>query len=151
MFERFAPHMRDALFIAVEEAARRGDRRVSTDHLLVGILHDPSVAQNVGVGPDTARRVADQLDHEALVAIGIDDSAFGPLTSATPAANFPFTSGAKTVLKRMLARASGEKSPQIEPTHLLSAILELDAPDPGAELLAKLRANPHAQEKLDGS
>lgn len=138
MFERFAPPMREAVFLAVEEAGRRGDRRVFTDHLLVAALHDPAIAQTVGAAPDAARHAADQLDREALAAIGFDAGAFGPQTPAARAARLPFTPGAKTVLKRTLAHASTAKARRVESRHLLEALLERETPDPAAELLAAL-------------
>ncbi|MGD1032906.1 MAG: Clp protease N-terminal domain-containing protein, partial [Candidatus Dormibacteria bacterium] len=36
-----AETMRTVLTSAAEEASRRGDRRVGTDHLLLGLLHQP--------------------------------------------------------------------------------------------------------------
>lgn len=142
MFERFTTHARQALHLAVEEAARRGDRRVATDHILVGILHDAAIAQEVGADPDTARRVADQLGREALAAIGVDVSTYGPLAPGAPATNLPFTPAAKKVLERTLAHASRERARQVNSTHMLNALRECPASDPAAQLLARLGADP---------
>ena len=140
MFERFAAKAREAVSLAVEEAGRRGDRKVATDHLLAGILHDPAIAAEVGATPEATRRAADQLDRDALSAIGVDTAAFGPLAAGAGAARLPFTPGAKAVLKRTLVHATAEKSRRIETRHLLRALRERRAPDPAAELLAALRA-----------
>lgn len=144
MFEHFARQARDAVTRAIAEASRRGDRKISTDHLLIGILHDPAIAQQVGADPEAARRMADRIDHEALAAIGIDAHAFGTLAPAVGADRLPFTPGAKAVLKRTLAHTTAEKARHIETRHLLSALSECEAPDPAAQLLAALRPGPAA-------
>jgi ATP-dependent Clp protease ATP-binding subunit ClpA len=142
MFERFTGPARDAVFLAIEEAGRRGDRKVATDHLLIGVLHDPAIAHELGVDPEAARRAADRIDHRSLTAIGIEVGAFGPLLSAVGAARLPFTPGTKAVLKRTLAHTTAEKARRIGTAHLLRALLERDAPDPAAELLGELRVRP---------
>lgn len=150
MFERFAAQARNAVFLAIEDAGRRGDRKVATDHLLIGILHDPAIAAEVGASPETTRRAADQLDRDALSAIGVDTAAFGPLGPAVGAARLPFTPGVKAVLKRTLAHAVAEKSRRIETRHLLQALRERRSPDPAAELLAVLRAGTEGGAAADG-
>jgi len=149
MFERFARHARDAVLLAIDEAGRRGDRKVSTDHLLIGILHDPAIAQEVGAGPDAARQAADRLDRDALATIGVDAGAFGTLASAAGSTRLPFTPNAKSVLKQALAHTTTEKARHIQTTHLLRALLERDAPDPAAELLAELRTGPRTRTNAD--
>jgi ATP-dependent Clp protease ATP-binding subunit ClpA len=144
MFERFARQARDAVTLAIAEAGRRGDRKVATDHLLIGVLHDPAIAQQVGAGPEAARREADRIDHDALMAIGVDVDAFGTLAPAVGGDRLPFTPGAKAVLKRTLAHTTAEKARHIETRHLLRALTECEAPDPAAQLLAALRAGPDA-------
>lgn len=138
MFERFAERARSAVILAQDEARRRGDRRVGTEHLLIGVLHDEGSAAAVGAGPDDARRIADDLDRAALAAIGVDASAFGSLEPARGAARLPFTPGAKAVLTRALAHT---RTRRIESGNLLDALRERRPPDPVAELLARLRAS----------
>jgi Clp amino terminal domain, pathogenicity island component len=62
---------------AAEEAGRRGDRRLGTDHLLLGLLHDAdsSAARALGVSLESARGASDALDRAALAAVGVDVSA----------------------------------------------------------------------------
>jgi ATP-dependent Clp protease ATP-binding subunit ClpA len=141
MFERFARGARDAVFLAIDEAGRRGDRRVGTDHLLVGVLHDPTVAELIGVGDEAARLVADDLDRRSLAGIGIDVDTFGRLAPAVGAARLPFTAGTKIVLKRTLALTVADKARRIQARHLLLALLERNEPDPAAEVLAGLHIN----------
>ena len=141
MFERFARQARDAVRIAVDEAGRLGDRRVGTDHLLIGVLHDPDVAHELGAGPQDARHVIHELDRAALRQIGLDPGSFGSLAPGAGAARLPFTPGAKSVLERALAHTTAERSRRIESKHLLAALLERDEPDPAAQVLARLRSD----------
>ncbi|WP_425956499.1 Clp protease N-terminal domain-containing protein [Xylanimonas sp. McL0601] len=141
MFERFARDARDVVFGAIAEAGRRGDRRVGTDHLVIAALTTPSAAEVVGASADDARRAADDLDRGALAAIGVDAAAFGPLGPAVGADRLPFTAGTKTVLRRALALTVADRSRRLEAKHLVQALLERRAPDPAAELLARLRAS----------
>ena len=59
---------------AAQEARRRGDRRLGTDHLLLALLHDADsgVARALGVDLDTARAASDSLDKAASVSIPQD-------------------------------------------------------------------------------
>ena len=72
MFERFAVGARAAVTASADEARRRGDRRIGTDHLLLGLLHDPGSAEALGVTVEAAREKSDALDRAALAAIGLD-------------------------------------------------------------------------------
>jgi ATP-dependent Clp protease ATP-binding subunit ClpA len=138
MLERFARTARDAVRRAIAEAGRRGDRKVATDHLLIGLLHDPAIARQVGADAATARRTADQIDREALLAVGVEPDAFGPLAAGPQPEKLPFTPGTKQALKRALAHTIAAKARRIEPRHLLHALLERDAPDPAAAILTRL-------------
>lgn len=135
MFEKFAQRARSTVDLAKDEACRRGDRRIGTEHLLIGLLHDPSIAAAIGADLDDARRAADGLDRDALAAIGIDVSAFGPLEPAHGGARLPLTPGAKAVLARTVTHA---KTRPIEARHILAALLECQSPDPAAEVLTRL-------------
>ncbi|MFJ3957679.1 Clp protease N-terminal domain-containing protein [Arthrobacter sp. NPDC090010] len=139
MFERFARQSREAVVFALEEAGRRGDRKVGTEHLLFGTLHDPEAAQLAGVGPSDVRRVEEELDREALSAVGVEVDEFGPLAPAAGAARLPFTPGAKAVLRRALGHAAGEKSRTIDARHLLAALRECEKDEAAAVVLEKLR------------
>ncbi|MGW4277566.1 Clp protease N-terminal domain-containing protein, partial [Streptomyces seoulensis] len=57
MFEQFAAGARAAVASAVDEAALRGDRRIGTEHLLLGVLHEPGAVRALGAGLDSARAV----------------------------------------------------------------------------------------------
>jgi Clp amino terminal domain, pathogenicity island component len=75
----------DVLRGALAEARLRGDRRVGTEHLLLGLLRHPetAAAQAIGVDLFAARRALATLDAEALALIGIDVAAT-PLAADAP-------------------------------------------------------------------
>jgi hypothetical protein len=140
---------------AREEARRRGDHTVGTEHLLVALLSDPAIASAVGTDAAHARAVLDELDNEALVAIGMDAPPEVPPLRAEDPRTVPARPTIRMVLhkhlrltpcaRRVLSESSrgmrrGHSHPG--PQHVLAGILELQAPDPATELLAKLDAHP---------
>lgn len=128
-----------ALRRAGEEAALRGDRRVGTDHLLLGLLHDDDVAALLGADVERGRAAARQLDRAALAAIGLD---LGDDLPAIPArvrvGHVPLTSAAREAIGRSGAFADADRARRIEPRHLLAALRERVQPDPAAVLLGAL-------------
>ena len=78
MFEKFAASTREAVRAGAEEAQRRGDRRIGTDHLLLGLLHDPASADVLGITVADGREKSADLDRRALAAIGIDLDGYVP-------------------------------------------------------------------------
>ena len=148
MFDRFAETARNVVDFGVKEAGRRGDRRVGTEHLLIGVLHDPAIAGLLGVGVEKARAQSRALDRHALAAIGIDVGDFAPSVAMSKATRTQFTSGARVVIPRAYTLATAEKSRRIEAKHLLLALLECEEPDPAAVLIAGLQINrPDARVK----
>lgn len=154
MPKRFSVDARKlVLTSATEEARRRGDRRLGTDHLLLGLLHDEdsSAAQALGVSLADARAASDALDMAALSAVGIQVETLGE----GPPTSFhrrlpPLTSGARGVFKRAVDQARPFKHGQIDTTHFLLALLSLQRPDPAAELLDALGVDPAAARKRLG-
>ena len=143
---RLTPDARKrVLALATEEAARRGDRRIGADHLLLGLLHEPSsvAARALGVDLESARAASEALDRAALAAVGIDATLHGPGSPPIRAHRRPpFTSGARAALQRSLHEARSMKARSIDPRHLLLGILSRQRPDPAAELLAELGVDP---------
>jgi ATP-dependent Clp protease ATP-binding subunit ClpA len=136
-----ASPFRDVVVAALEEARRRGDRRLGTDHLLLGLLHDADSepARALGVDLIAARLALDSLDRRALRALGIDVDAVadrGPLKHP-PVPLSAVTSTARAVLARGV-RATTAGTRARAPRHLLLALLDRARPDPAAELLAEL-------------
>ena len=140
---------------ATAEARRRGDRRLGTDHLLLGLLHDADspAAKALGVSLTDARAALDRLDAAALAAVGVQAETLW----AAPPAPFgrrlpPLTSGAREVVKRALDEAHPARTGRIETAHFLLALLSLRRPDPAAELLDALGvARAAVRQRLAGS
>jgi len=62
-----------ALYLrASDEARRRGDRRVGTDHLILALLTEPSMDAIMGTTLQRARHALASLDHDALSALDLD-------------------------------------------------------------------------------
>lgn len=149
MFEQFAGPARTVVVDALEEARRRGDRRLSTEHLLLGLLHDRGAAKALGIDLGAARAGLDDLDRVALAAVGIDADGVERPKVPVSAKRTPFTSGARDVLRRGLYEAKAERSRRIDPAHLLLAVLDARYPDPAAELIGHLGIDPAAvRERL---
>ncbi len=138
---------------AREEARRRGDRRVGTEHLVLALLRDSNLAQALGCDLGFARETLDVMDRDALVRIRIDhpleappvptrEPVLGtrrPSLKAVLADRLPMTPVAKRVLEQ-----SG-KGPRRGPAErrwslhaVLAALLSLAPPDPAAALLDTL-------------
>jgi ATP-dependent Clp protease ATP-binding subunit ClpA len=129
---------------AAEEAYRRGDRRLSTVHLLLGLLHDAQsvAARTLGVDLQTARDAEIALDRAALAAVGIDtDGLEFPVEAGRAVELPPLSSGARVALRRAMDLARPTKTGRITEKDLLQAILMCQPPDPAAELLAALGVN----------
>jgi ATP-dependent Clp protease ATP-binding subunit ClpA len=128
---------------AGDEARRRGDRRLGTAHLLLGLLHDEDspAARALGVSLAGARAALDSLDAAALSAVGVEVRGL----AEGPAAPFgrrrlPLTSGARTVFKLAVGQARPFQG-GIGTQHFLLALLALRRPDPAADLLHALGAD----------
>jgi hypothetical protein len=140
---------------AREEARRRGDRTIGTELVLVALLTDPAVASAVGTDATHARAILDELDNEALIAVGMDPPPEVPRRPAQDPQMVPTRPTIKMVLHKHLRLTPGAKRVLSEssrsmrrghshpgPQHVLAGILELREPDPAAELLAKLGVQP---------
>jgi ATP-dependent Clp protease ATP-binding subunit ClpA len=143
---------------ASEEARRRGNRRVGTDHLVLALLEEPSVEAVLSVRLQDARDALDALDREALDALGM-----GPGIDASPLPmhaepkrltvravikdRLRMTPAAKRVLQE--AAKPMRRGMHITPQQVLVRILDLDPPDPAAVLVAALGVNtPEVRRRL---
>jgi ATP-dependent Clp protease ATP-binding subunit ClpA len=138
MFERFAGDTRKVVGYAMDEARCSGDKRLGTDHLLLGVLHDPGPAGVLGVTLDQARAAAARLDRTALASIGIDAQGFERVPMPSRGKKPPFSSGARSVMEGMLRYTMDQKSRQITTAHLLLSLLDREEHDPAAALLKEL-------------
>ncbi|MGP8162188.1 MAG: Clp protease N-terminal domain-containing protein [Acidimicrobiales bacterium] len=132
---------------AREEARVRGDRRVGTEHLVLGLLHEPLIGSLLGVDLPRARAALDALDRDALGAIGVRAHlgapplpTFEPPPRPTPKAvwqgRLSLTPAAKVALQE--AGKPIRRGRQITAPEVLLRLLEREPPDPGAALFAAL-------------
>jgi ATP-dependent Clp protease ATP-binding subunit ClpA len=155
MLERFEPAARQALADARDEARRAGQDRICTEHLLLGLLGEPSAAADaLGAAGLTADELrprmprgghADQgnaLDADALASLGIDldtvrratDAAFGrgalDRVRVPGRRRLPMADDTKQTLVGAVRQAHKHGQREITSGHLLIGIL--DQPRNGA-------------------
>ena len=130
---------------SAEEARRRGDRRLGTDHLLLALLHDSDsvTARALGVSLESARAASDALDRAALSAVGVKVASLG-MPEPTPVVRRfpPLSSGAREVLKQAIEEARPDRTGRIETRHFLLALLSRERPDAAAELVHAMGIDP---------
>ena len=128
---------------ARDEAVRRGDRTIGTEHLVLALLADPAspAVRALGCDLDSARRALDALDHQALAAIGIEPEITAGPVAARATGRLRLTPAAKAVLTGI---RDARKSRGAGLGIVLSALLGLPRPDPAAELLAALGVDAQA-------
>ena len=138
MFEHFDPAARATLDASLEEARRRGDRRLNTEHFLLGILRDPASSEALGTTAEHARATLDELDRAALAAIGFRVPHIDRPPTPASKKHTPFSSGMRALLARAVTEARQAHSRRIRPEHLTLAVLGCEKPDPAAELMDRL-------------
>jgi hypothetical protein len=148
MFERFEPAARQAFVDAREEANRAGQTKISSQHLLIGLLREPGpaayalTAAGIELGSLRAqlpRGDADSdLNADALASLGIDldavrratDAAFGPgaldRVRLPGGRRLPFTDDAKRSLVGAVRQAHQLHQQTISSGHMLFGILDQD-------------------------
>jgi hypothetical protein len=143
--QRFGPdyNVGATYYDARDEAIRRGDRTIGTEHLVLALLIDSAspAAQALGCDLDAARRALGSLDDEALAAIGIQPGITAGPVAVRAAGRLRLTPAAKTIF------TGGGDARKIRGPSLgtvLSALLSLPRPDPAAELLAALGVDARA-------
>ncbi|MGW7532438.1 Clp protease N-terminal domain-containing protein [Amycolatopsis sp. NPDC054798] len=137
-----------AVKAAAEEARRRGDRRIGTEHLLLGLLAAAEVASTRAPGADVlgadlaaARAALAELDAAALRAIGLDvDEAPQPRAvrthPAVPAT--ALTTSARAAINQAIKTTTRKNRNTQALRQLLLALLTRNRPDPVADLLEHL-------------
>ena len=141
MFEKFAGDTRRIVGYAMEEARSRGDKRLGTEHLLLGALHEPQPSALLGISLEDAHKAASRLDTAALKAIGLETRDLKGASMPTAGRRPPFSSGAKEVMANMVKQAMGQKSRQITTSNLLVALLDREEHDPVSALLEELKVD----------
>ena len=135
---RYDESVRAIVARATAEAQRRGDRRLGTDHLLVGTLEDQRVAGALGVTATQARERIDVLDRDALAAIGLAVDGFVTAPTAALDDRIPLSSGTREILRRAVAGLPQAAGRRTRAERVLLALLEREHPDPAAVLLDEL-------------
>ncbi|MFJ4229896.1 Clp protease N-terminal domain-containing protein [Paenarthrobacter nicotinovorans] len=141
MFEQFTHDTRRIVGYAMEEARSLGDKRMGTEHLLLGALHERGPSEALGVSLEDARRAAARLDAAALKAIGFDSKDLTRAEMPTRGRKPPFSSGAKEVMAAMLKSAVDQKSRKITASSLVVSLLDRGEHDPVTALLQELRVD----------
>jgi ATP-dependent Clp protease ATP-binding subunit ClpA len=124
---------------ATAVAQSLGDRRVGTEHLLVAMLTDPDAvtARALEMTPEQVRVGLRELDREALAAVGIAGPYSGPPLPPRQRERLRLTPAAKALFKGLRAEAKAEGD-RLGVRHVLLLLLELQSPDPAADLLDHL-------------
>jgi hypothetical protein len=144
VFERFTREARNIVTSAIEEAARRGDSRIGTEHLLISMAGAQSLA-GIFPSPDELRGQLDRLDDEALRSVGFDPGVLDVDHTARPRAgrrHIPFTGAAKDLLKGGLKEAIALGHRHIGAVHLALALTTANRPDRALATLESLGLSP---------
>lgn len=173
MFERFTDGARQVVKRAQEEARELRHPHIGTEHLLLGLLWQretlsAQLLRDHGLDHERARSEivrllgtpADDLDADALEAIGIDlsavrekvEAAFGPGALDRPprrnrrrtllsGRHIPFSARAKKTLELSLREALAMKSKDIRDGHILLGILR-DGAGLGVRVMADAGIDP---------
>jgi ATP-dependent Clp protease ATP-binding subunit ClpA len=144
VFERFTREARNIVTSAIDEAARRGDSRIGTEHVLISMAGAQSLA---GIFPTPAelRSQLDRLDEEALRSVGLDPGLLGVDHKPRPGVakrHIPFTGAAKDLLKGALKEALALGHRHIGALHLALALTTADRPDRALATLESLGLSP---------
>ncbi|WP_245764894.1 Clp protease N-terminal domain-containing protein [Nonomuraea jiangxiensis] len=124
---------------AFQEARQRGDRRVGTEHLLLGTLHDADSARALGVDLAGARAALDELDRAALRLLGLEVGDLPQAPRKHPAVpDTALTSSARAVINQSIRATTLKTRSKEAPRQLVLALLERGRPDPVARLVEQL-------------
>jgi ATP-dependent Clp protease ATP-binding subunit ClpC len=127
MFERFTDRARRAVVAAQEEARMLGHNHIGSEHLLLGLLHDPA---------SLARRALDPTGITLEAARAQVEELAGPGGKAL-SGHIPFTQRAKKILELSLREALEQQKGYIGTEHLLLGLIR-DSSGGGAQILERL-------------
>jgi hypothetical protein len=113
VFERFTDRARRVMVLAQEEARRRSHGEISSEHLLLAVVHDGDggaveMLAKLGISPDAVR---------AQVSAGLPADGAAPADGAPP-----FAASAKKVLEGALRETLRLDGHEIGPEHLLVGV-----------------------------
>jgi ATP-dependent Clp protease ATP-binding subunit ClpA len=137
MFERFTDRARRVVRLAQEEAWRLGHNYIGTEHLLLGLVHEPDTVAgealaSAGVSLEAVRRRVIEIVGEG-----------GGIT----AGRIPFTPEAKRALERTLNEATRLGDNYIGTAHLLLSVLRQPDGD-AAQIVVALGGDLEVLEQL---
>ena len=157
MFHR-SPDARATVLSAAQASARlRGDGRIGTDHLLIGVVTSGNeIARRAGLSVEGLQEALDRLDGSALGAFGIEAASEALLASSPVrphsgrkrphrrilARHLPLSAGAKRSLKKSLRLALDHRHRHINTNHLLAALSTGGHNDPAVRLLRSSAVDP---------
>ncbi|MET7329404.1 Clp protease N-terminal domain-containing protein [Nonomuraea sp. NPDC005650] len=124
---------------AFDEARQRGDRRLGTEHLLLGVLHDADLARAVGVDVAGARAALDELDRAALRMLGLEVGDLPRSPRKHPQVpGTALTSSARATINQAIKATTLKTRAAEAPRQLVFALLAQGRPDPVAGLIDHL-------------
>jgi ATP-dependent Clp protease ATP-binding subunit ClpA len=125
---------------ATAEAARCGDRRVGTEHVVLALLVDPDslTAKALRVDLASARTALQALDRQALRSVGVDAVFDGAVFPGKEEERLRLTPAARNMFTSLRTVAAGDR---IGVQHVLLALLSHQRPDPAADLLDALEVD----------
>lgn len=116
MFERFTDRARRVVVLAQEEARLFNHDHIGTEHLLLGLLHDPDGVPGMALSSEgiTLKAVRGQL-HQVV--------GRRRRRRARRQKHLPFSARAKRALESASQQASQARRPVVDPEHLLLGLL----------------------------
>jgi ATP-dependent Clp protease ATP-binding subunit ClpC len=130
MFDQFSDRARMVVFWARVVAGYQGATEIGNEHLLEGIIREdaptrmpPYKEGNVRISPHSAF-FADSTAHELLAELNSLSPNHDPIQTSV---DMPISSGLGRTLSGAMALANDSRSRNIEPLHLLAAIIKCDA------------------------
>jgi ATP-dependent Clp protease ATP-binding subunit ClpA len=145
VFERFTKEARQVVTTAVDEARRRGDTRIGTEHLLIGAAASGGLPDPWPDAEDL-RAQLDRLDGESLRAVGLDPDLLRNVPPVSVrdgrASHLSFTGGAKDILKGALKEAIALGHRHIGVEHIALALTSEKGPDRALALLHSAGLSP---------
>jgi ATP-dependent Clp protease ATP-binding subunit ClpC len=119
VFDRFSQAARRSIVLAHDAAGARGDGRLGTEHLLLGLIREGSAATALSALDVSPEAVLQAVEAQIAPAAAPDEPAPAPEP-------IPFTRRAKEVLERAFRETLQMGWQEVGPEHLLLALAEDD-------------------------
>ncbi|WP_158716231.1 Clp protease N-terminal domain-containing protein [Blastococcus sp. Marseille-P5729] len=143
MITRSTGVLRDVLTTATTECRLRGDALLGNEHLLLALLHDPTLAPLWGERTaDEGRRVLSAIDAEALRSVGVEPVDLPVAAVPGIERHLDLSHGAKSTLETAQRTAKARRSRKMEARDILQALLLVGGPDVVRELIERLGIDP---------